>query len=62
MNPSPSPNLDTLIHAVNSKCASLKSAAALLKNAPSKEAQELLGLMLDEARALAREIEGVVQK
>lgn len=55
MNPQ-SKDLERLIHDVNSKCASLTSAAALLKQASPKEAQELLVLMSEEVRKLARTV------
>ena len=45
--------LDSLIHDVNSKCASLKSAAALLRGASPKERRELLSLMAQQAESLA---------
>jgi hypothetical protein len=48
--------LSTLIHDVNSKCASLKSAAALLRASSPKEAKELLSLMTQQARSLAADI------
>lgn len=44
--------LRKLVHDVNSKCASLKSAAALLKDASAEERSEFLRLMRDQARAL----------
>lgn len=46
--------LKKLVHDVNSKCASLKGAAALLKDAPPEERKELLRLMAEQAQALAR--------
>ncbi|OGR98490.1 MAG: hypothetical protein A2V88_05965 [Elusimicrobia bacterium RBG_16_66_12] len=48
--------LDTLIHDVNSKCASLKDAAALLRGMPAAEAKELLDLMTRQALGLADSI------
>lgn len=45
--------LESLIHDVNSKCSSLKSAAAMLRKATETEKRELLTLMAQEARALA---------
>ena len=48
--------LDQLIHDVNSKCGSLKSAAALLRTSEPAQAQELLGLMAEQAESLARVI------
>ena len=48
--------LDSLIHDVNSKCASLKSAAALLRGASPEEKRELLRLMAQQAEALAKRL------
>ena len=45
--------LSTLVHDVNGKCANLKSAAALLRDAPAKDELELLALMSQQARSLA---------
>ena len=45
--------LETLIHDVNSKCSSLKDAAKLLPAASAAEYQELLALMVRQARVLA---------
>jgi len=49
--------LDDLIHDVNSKCASLKDAAALLRGMPPAEAKGLLELMTNQALSLADAIE-----
>ena len=49
--------LSKLIHDVNSKCASLKSAAALLKRASASERTEFLKLMRDQARFLLETLE-----
>lgn len=46
--------LKKLVHDVNSKCASLKGAAALLKDAPPEERKELLRLMAEQARSLVQ--------
>ncbi|TPW20621.1 MAG: hypothetical protein FD126_1501 [Elusimicrobia bacterium] len=46
-------SLKKLVHDVNSKCASLKGAAALLKDAPLEERKELLRLMAEQAKGLA---------
>lgn len=46
--------LRKLVHDVNSKCASLKGAAALLKDAAPAERAELLKLMAEQAAALAQ--------
>ena len=45
--------LKKLVHDVNSKCSSLKGAAALLKDASPAERSELLRLMAEQAQALA---------
>ncbi|TBR17988.1 hypothetical protein EPO15_15725 [bacterium] len=45
--------LRKLVHDVNSKCSSLKGAAALLKDAAPAERMELLRLMAEQAKALA---------
>lgn len=46
-------SLERLIHDVHSKCASLQAAAKLLSGSPAGQREELLLLMLDEARSLA---------
>lgn len=51
------PDLNGLIHDVNSKCSSLKSAAGLLRTSPPEELRELVGLMAKQARSLAESIE-----
>ena len=48
--------LEQLVHDVNSKCGSLKSAAALLRTAEPAQVQEFLGLMVEQAESLARSI------
>lgn len=48
--------LEKLIHDVNSKCSSLKDAAKLLPDAAAPEYDELLALMVRQARALADEL------
>ena len=48
--------LETLIHDVNSKCSSLKGAAALLRTASPEEGREMLGLMGQQAESLAKVI------
>jgi len=45
--------LSKLIHDVNSKCASLREAAAMLPTANSHDSQALLALMVQAADALA---------
>lgn len=52
----PQNSLDDLIHDVNSKCSSLKNAAALLRKASESEKRELLTLMAQEARTLAESL------
>ena len=46
--------LTPLLHDVQSKCASLQSAAKLLKDCPAEQAQEMLVLMTTEAREILR--------
>ena len=48
--------LDVLIHDVNSKCASLKSAVGLLRSSTPDEARELLSLMTQQAQSLAQQL------
>lgn len=48
--------LDSLIHDVRSKCASLQNAAALLRDTSPKEGSALLALMTKQARSLARRL------
>lgn len=48
--------LDSLIHDVRSKCASLQGAAALLRAASPEEGRTLLALMTEQARGLARRL------
>ncbi len=50
-----------LVHDVNSKCASLKGAAALLKDATPGERAELLRLMAEQARSLAAALADAVR-
>ena len=45
--------LRKLVHDVNSKCSSIKGAAALLKDASPTERSELLRLMAEQAQALS---------
>jgi hypothetical protein len=49
----PNSSLLRFIHDVNSKCSSLKTAAALLKGGQSAAELELLALMKDQAHSLA---------
>jgi len=55
-------NLEKLIHDVNSKCSSLKDAAKLLPAASKREHEELVGLMVRQARALADELAAYERK
>ncbi len=48
--------LQSLIHDMNSKCGSLKSAITLLRTASPEERRELLGLMKQQARGIAQDI------
>lgn len=48
--------LDSLIHDMNSKCASLKTAVSLLRTASSAEARELLALMKRQAGSIMEDI------
>ncbi|MBI4372041.1 MAG: hypothetical protein HY552_07065 [Elusimicrobia bacterium] len=57
MSASSKKSLESLIHDVGSKCASLKSAAALLKSASPQETKELLALMAQQAKSLAETIQ-----
>ena len=52
MEPRPKPS--NLLHDIQSKCASLKSAAQLLKDCPPEQMREMLGLMTDETREILR--------
>lgn len=45
--------LKKLVHDVVGKCASLKGAAALLKDSAPAERKELLRLMAEQAKGLA---------
>ena len=48
------PELRRLLHDVQSKTASLKSAAGLLKDSPPAQAREMLELMTKETRDILR--------
>jgi|CXWL01.1.fsa_nt_gi hypothetical protein len=48
--------LESLIHDMNSKCASLKTAIGLLRTASSEERGELLTLMKQQAKNIAEDI------
>lgn len=43
-----------LVHDVNAKCSTLKSAVALLGASSDKDARELLALMAEQAKSLAK--------
>lgn len=59
---SDSERLEKLIHDVRSKCASLRDAAGLLRDAAPDERKELLRLMLDQARAVVAVLEDSAPK
>jgi hypothetical protein len=46
------PELRRLLHDVQSKCASLKSAARILKDCPDGQVREMVSLMTQEAREI----------
>jgi hypothetical protein len=48
--------LDRLVHDVNSRCSSLRDAAAMLRKIPSSERAEFLALMTEQARKLADDL------
>ena len=48
--------LESLIHDMNSKCASLKTAVGLLRTASPEERGELLALMKQQAKNIAEDI------
>jgi len=50
------PELDKLLHDVQSKSASLKSAAQLLKGCPLGQARKMAALMTKEARDILRSL------
>ena len=52
MNPRPEP--DKLLHDLESKCASLKSGARLLRECPPAEKREMLALMNEAAQDVLR--------
>ena len=54
MNPRPEP--DKLLHDLESKCASLKSGARLLRECSPTEKHEMLVLMNDAARDILRHL------
>ncbi|MBI4668721.1 MAG: hypothetical protein HY747_05985 [Elusimicrobia bacterium] len=49
-------SLSRLIHNINSKCASLKGGAELLPNSPPEEVREILELMTQNVKSLAKAI------
>lgn len=51
--------LNRLLHDIQSKCSSLKSAAKLLKDASPEEAREMVALMQPAAEAVSRAVEGL---
>ena len=48
----PKPDLPKLMHDVQSKCASLRSAAVLLKDCPAGQKREMVALMMEESRSI----------
>ncbi|PIR18751.1 MAG: hypothetical protein COV48_05790 [Elusimicrobia bacterium CG11_big_fil_rev_8_21_14_0_20_64_6] len=56
MSPSPSDGLADLLHDVGCSCTAIRDAAALLGKAPVAERRELLKLMAEAARKLARRL------
>lgn len=46
--------LEDLLHDINSKCASLRDAGALLRKSSPSDARELLRLMTQQAASLAQ--------
>lgn len=52
-------DLDSLIHDINSKSASLKTAARLLQKSPHAEMRELLALMEQQAKSIVEEIQAL---
>ena len=50
----PRPDLRRLLHDVQSKCASLKSASQMLNDCPDGQALEMLDLMTQETRDILR--------
>jgi hypothetical protein len=48
------PEVRRLLHDVQSKCASLKSASLMLKDCQNSEAAEMLSLMTEEARQILK--------
>ena len=51
-----------LLHDVQSKCSSLKSAAKLLKDASPEEAREMVALMRPAAEAVSRAVDGLAKE
>ena len=56
MSATPEAALEKLIHDVNSKCASIKNASALLRSTQPQETGELLTMMAQQAEKLAQVI------
>ena len=49
-------DMGALLHDINSRCLSLKSAAEMIEALPTQEADALLGLMDAQTRKLSRDI------
>jgi nitrogen-specific signal transduction histidine kinase len=45
-----------LLHDIRGRCASLKSAADMLKNCPPEQAAEMADLMTEEARQILQSL------
>lgn len=45
---------DTLLHEIQSKCATLRTAAKAVKNMPPDEARKIRGLMVEQAEEILR--------
>jgi len=58
----PRPDLSSLRHNIQSKCASLKSASQLIKDCPPDQLRKLVTLMSDEARDILRNLGALEEK
>ena len=50
------PEISSLRHNIQSKCASLKSASQLIKDCPPDQLRKMLTLMTDETRDILRNL------
>ena len=55
-------DIDGLVHDINSRCLSLKSAAEMIENLTVRQADSLLELMDAQTRKLSRDISLYRQK